>query len=274
MDHEPLSRDIMSALEACRPGRQDDELPEVAEILANASPVRVAAVRRSLQRVDRAITSATQQAPVPVGLAERLLDRLAAAERDREGLVAEGDAGAIRPCDDTAEKSERIAPLRAKWLAVGGALALAASLLVALALWPRETLQLAEMQAEVRSLYDADDHSAASGSTSLPSGADPTSLGGVSSEWVIGCHAIELLQRSGYAYELAHRRARGTLYVVPLKAWRSPVLSTVPKQGLGAVPVAQSTSGTTVVAWTDSTNAYFLVAKGDSISAFFPRSMA
>jgi hypothetical protein len=40
--------------------------------------------------------------------------------------------------------------------------------------------------------------------------------------------------------------------------------------------VVQSTSGTTIAAWTDNTNAYFLVARGDSraISAFLGKSMA
>lgn len=270
MDHESLPSDVMAALDACRPNQPDEHLPEVAECLAHASPAQVAAVRRSLERVDRAIMSAVQQAPVPAGLAERLLERLATAERDAVALAAEREAGSVSQQIEPARKTERLAPSSKKWLAaLGGALALAASVLMALAIWPRESLPLAEMQTQVRALYEADDHGPASASTSSP--FDANHLGGVSAEWVIGCHAIELLDRNGYAYELANRRARGTLYVVPLKGWRGPALG-----GLGTTPVAQSTSGTTVAAWMDNTNAYFLVAKGDSraIAAFFPRSMA
>lgn len=277
MDRDPLPSDVMSALAACRPDAEDERLPEVVEILerAYASPVQVAAVRRSLAQVDRAIMDVIDKVPVPDGLAERLLDRLAVAQQEvtvaAEGPVLPISAG-------TAEKVAGFAglpakPPRLKWLMVAGgaALALAASLLIAVAVWPRENLELAEMQTEVRALYEADEHGAASASGSLPSGATADGLGGVSAEWVIGCRAIKLLHRHGYAYELAQRRVTGTLYVVPLKSWRGPTLS-----GLGALAVAQSTSGTTVAAWTDQTNAYFLVVKGDSraISAFFRKSMA
>lgn len=285
MDDEPLSSEALSALEACRPGRHDEALPEVAERLAHLPPAQVSAARRSLQRVDRAITTAMRQVPVPVGLAERLLERLAAAERnsqnpavagdtdiihaagdiapDAPGKVAAGALGDVAPADEAA----RHVPRRAKWLVASGMLALAASLLIALVVWPRERMQLADMQTEVRAFYEADNHSA----SSVPSQATRPALGGVSSEWVVGGHAINLFDRSGYAYELAHRRARGTLYVVPLKSWRGPALI-----GLSTAAFAQSTSGTTVAAWTDNTNAYFLVAKGDSraLAVFLRRSIA
>jgi hypothetical protein len=299
MDHNPLPSDVMSALEACRPGADDERLTEVAEILAYASPVQVAAVRRSLARVDRAIMGVIDRVPLPDGLAERLLDRLAIAQQE----AAEAGPGPVHPLAEPAEApapygelpakrtgakrtgakrtgAKRTGAKRtgakwtgAKWLMAGGgaALALAASLLIAMAVWPRENMPLAEMQTEVRALFEADHQGAVSASGSLPSDADPAGLGGVSTQWVIGCHAIELLDRHGYAYELAQHRARGTLYVVPLKSWRGPTLS-----GLGAQAVVQSTSGTTVAAWTDETNAYFLVAKGDgrAIATFFPRRMA
>lgn len=274
MEHERLTNDVLWALESCRPGRQDENLPEAAERLAHVSSEQVASTRRSLERVDRAVITAMQQVPVPAGLAERLLERLAAAEPVAADLSAAGTKSCVPPRIEPAHKPVQAAPLRSKWLVAGGALALAASVLIALVIWPRESIELAEMQTEVRTVYEAEDHLAASAVSSVP--PDTTALGGVSSEWVVGWHAIELLDRSGYAYELAHRRARrtqyrGTLYVVPLKAWRGPVLS-----GLRSDAVVQSTSGTTIAAWTDNTNAYFLVARGDSraISAFLAKSMA
>lgn len=269
MDHEPLPRAIISALDACRPGKQDETLPEVADRIAHAPPAQLAAVRRSLERVDRAIMAAVQQVPVPAGLAERILQRLPDAERGSDTFAAPeaADSIPVRVPLDRAGTAHRLAPFQKQWLLwTSGALALAACLLIAVVFWPRENLHLAEMQTQVRALYEADGHRG----TAAPIAAAPMGLGGVSPQWVVGQHAIELLERGGIAYELAHRRARGTLYVVPLKRWRGPTL-----EGLTATPTAQSTSGTTVAAWTDDTNAYFLIAKGDSraIWAFFPRSI-
>lgn len=268
MDHERLSSEVMSALEACRPGRQDEVLPEVANRVAQAPPAQVARMRRSLERVDRAIMAAMEQVPVPAGLAERLLERLAAAEQGSHELIAHEETGSVLTCAEPA--AGRAPPWAKHWpLLAGGALALAASLLIAVAVWPRESLQLADMQTQIRAFYATDGHSAAANSARSATGSAPTGLGGVSPESVVGRHAIELFARGGIAYELAHRRTRGTLYVVPLKAWRGPTLT-----GLTAIPTAHSTSGTTVVAWTDNDNAYFLVAKGDSraVWAFFPRN--
>ncbi|HET6882980.1 MAG TPA: hypothetical protein VFI31_22615 [Pirellulales bacterium] len=276
MNHEPLQSDVISAIEACRPGQHDERLPEVAEALAAVPAARLAEVRRRVERLDRSLAAAVQQAPVPAGLADRILAQLAAADEQAAIEQREGDgrlAAAEHPDEDAASldpeplQEQRSGSIR-RWLKTSAwaGLALAASLLIALAVWPRETLDVADVHARARELYQTDDHR-----LDLSAEAPPTPLGGVAPNSVAGWRPIEFLGRDGYAYELDNRRAKATLYVVPLQSWFGPRLG-----GLGTVPTPQSTSGATVAAWTAGAQVYVLVVNGGmgSFSSFLPRSMA
>lgn len=276
MNDDLLPSDVISALEACRPDRQDERLPEVAAALANTSPERVAKARRAIEGFDRAVRTAIRQAPVPEGLAQRVLARVALAEESllRNAATLPTEAGELRlppPGERTAaivltDSRVRRRPLFA--LMVGGGLAIAASLLIALMAWPRGTVDVAALQTQASEFYRADkQHVLAAGD------AFPTALGGVAAGKVAGWHPIKLFDRHGFGYDLADRRTRskGALYVLPLSSWRGPKLS-----GLNAVPLPQSTSGTTVAIWVDDTSAYVLVVEGgmSAFSSFLPQRVA
>ncbi|MEX2112099.1 MAG: hypothetical protein WD845_02885 [Pirellulales bacterium] len=77
----PIDRRTLEAIEACRPGSDDllsTELADVA-LLVDGDPA-VHAVYARAQRWDTAVSRAMQEVPVPPGLAERLLSRLAAGD--------------------------------------------------------------------------------------------------------------------------------------------------------------------------------------------------
>jgi hypothetical protein len=278
MIDDPLPSDARSALEACRADHQDERLPEIAATLANIPPERVAKARRSIEGVDRAVTRAIQQAPVPEGLAERVMARITIAQQPaaysqapspRQGdelLLSIGPTD-IRPADELATPAGGRRIRRSSMMLVAcGSFALAATILIAFLAWPRGTVDLANVQSQAIEFYDSYQHRAAANDDALP-----TALGGVAADKVIGWHRVELFRRSGYGYDLANRRTKGTLYVLPLGSWLGPKLS-----GLNAVPVPQSTSGATVAAWTDGTHAYILVVKGGrpAFSSFLSQRVA
>lgn len=275
MDHEPLPNDVILAIEACRPDRHDDLLPEVAAALANVSPVRLHEVRRSIERVDRAIMAAVQQSPVPEGLSDRVLAQIrAGATEQRLNGAESGDQAETSTRRSNDAPSTGVVELAAKKSAGGwrrsrmaaiAGFALAASLLVAFVTMPRGTVELAEVQVQARELYDVDDHDAG-----LSTDNYPTPLSGVSAGAIRGWRRITFLDRSGVAYELAKGRVKATLYVVPQGAWFGPKLN-VPLR-----PSPQSTLGMTVAAWTDNADVYILVVKGGEPAfwTFLPRSVA
>ncbi|HVX13622.1 MAG TPA: hypothetical protein VHC22_20730 [Pirellulales bacterium] len=278
MDHEPLSNDVLSAIDACRPQRGDERLPEVAAALSAAPAGRVAEVRRSVERVDRAIMAAIQQAPVPAGLADRLLTRIDAAALDGDGEETQGASRAAPACRETevsaldcGERDLRRGHRARHWVMAGGACALAASLLAAFVLWPRERLELADVQAQARELYDADNHGA-----DLSMDDHPTPLGGVRSNAVRGWRPVRFLGRGGYAYELTSGRVQAALYVVPLGGVLAPRLNVPSTPASPGTLGASGISGLTVTSWTDNQYVYVLVVKGSegAIRNFLPRSVA
>jgi hypothetical protein len=275
MDQKPLSSDVMSAIDACRPGCPDERLPEVAAALAASPPGRVAEVRQHIERFDRVLVSAVQKVPVPEDLADRVLAHLRAAKEEAaEQAVDHHEAlwAVSAPDTNVAEvepASVHRSRLRAtrRWLKVAGlaATVLAATILIVV-LWPRETIGLAEVHARAREFYESDSHEVAFSSETIP-----TALGGVASDSVVGWHPIDFLGRRGFAYELSsNRRSKATLYVVPLGSWFGRKFS-----GLTTDPTPQGTSGMTVAVWSDKTQVYVLVVKDPrAFSSFLPRSVA
>jgi len=67
-------RKLREQIDACRPGREDLALPELAELAGAVQRDRaVAAELERSQRFDRAVAGALHNLPLPVGLQERLL---------------------------------------------------------------------------------------------------------------------------------------------------------------------------------------------------------
>ncbi|MGH7139981.1 MAG: hypothetical protein ACREHD_29935, partial [Pirellulales bacterium] len=168
MIDDPLPSDVRSALEACRPDHQDERLAEVAAALANTHPAHVVQARRAIEGVDRAVTTAIRQAPVPEGLAERLLARIAqqAAAHGKAPLAAQGDelhlsAGPMDVCladESQAPASGHRIRRSSVVLVACGSFTLAATFLIALLVWPRGTVELADVQSQAIEFYDSDEH--------------------------------------------------------------------------------------------------------------------
>ena len=272
MDHEQkLSGELMEAIEACRPGSDDDDLPEVASILGRESSLRVAEFRRSIERIDRAVTAATQHVPVPEGLAERILTvlRVPSAESFGQPGAAATSADAI----EVALPPHMVVGARRwrRWTAAIAGLAMAASLLIGLFLWTsRERVDLVDAQAQARAFYEADDHRATLSGEELPASLP------VAANLVAGVRGVTLFGRTGQAYELVTRlrlkgTVKGTLYVAPLRSLWGPTLT-----GLPTAPVPLSTSGMTVAVWTSGRDVYVMVVQGDpqAFASFFSQKIA
>jgi hypothetical protein len=89
MDDQPL-RDprLIEAMEACRPKSDDVSDPAMAPLVVQmAASSEVDALYERLQQIDSVVADAFRDVPVPAGLADRILARLAAAEA----------AGAVQP---------------------------------------------------------------------------------------------------------------------------------------------------------------------------------
>lgn len=268
MDHESgLTREQIMAIDACRPDSDDDNLPEVASILAGQWPARIADHRSSAERFDRAVRNAIAQVALPDGLVGRILARL-----DQEELSTKPANGAsnVELADSSlvlAKPSSRRRFIRRTMV---GVVATAAGLLIAVAIWTsRQTIDSAEVQAQALAFYENDDHDARL--SEVPSAAVlPVSINSV-----LGSRAVTLLKRRGKAYELGRstrgRVVKGTLYVVPVKSLWGPTLS-----GLGAMPSPQGNSGVTMATWRDDTNVYVLVVNGDATAfmSFFSQKLA
>lgn len=264
MDHESeLTADVIAAIDACRHDSDDRHLPEVASVLAHVSSPQVADYGRSIERVDRAVAGAMQEVPVPSGLADRILAGIRADSLAFPTLsniepdpVVLGDAGTRR---------------RSRRFVLSAALAMAASVLVALVLWgTRERLDEGDLRAQAKAFYGNDDHSAPFSDKAWP--VTPP----VASQTVMGWREVTFLSRGGAAFELSRgspgrRRVKGTLYVVPLSAFWGPRLS-----GLPTSRQPSGTSGMTVAVWTDNKDVYVMIVEGDqaAFESFFVEKFA
>jgi hypothetical protein len=122
-----FSRQLHESLDACRPGSDDLAHPELTE--ARAELEKDAALRKQFARIeqfDRGVAAAMHDVPLPEGLRERLLAKLAddvASVTSPE--VVSVDAPGIPPS---------VAPRRRFLMATAGALALAACAMIAVAI--------------------------------------------------------------------------------------------------------------------------------------------
>jgi hypothetical protein len=133
MDSQPIRDErILEALEVCRPGGEDLADPALADLAdqLGANP-ELRTLYERLQRVDREVAVAFREVPVPEGLAQRILDRLAAAGNAHEAVVPVEEVALATAPSPAAEVGVRPRRLSRRWLAAAGTLCPAAVLLVA-----------------------------------------------------------------------------------------------------------------------------------------------
>ena len=92
MTNRPIRDErILEAIEACRPGSDDATDPALAYLAAAlAADPELENLYGRLQQVDGMMAAGFRNVPVPEGLKQRLLERLAAA---RVGQVASAEEG-------------------------------------------------------------------------------------------------------------------------------------------------------------------------------------
>lgn len=249
MDNEPVrDEQIWEALSACRPDSDDLYDPEFAA-LARRLAIDPEFKERfeQMQRMDRVLKAAFQQAPVPERLGQRLLDRLAAARAQQT-------------------PEARVVPRRSARISRRGVLVAVAtfstSAVVLMAVvfglrkpssdTPSSVLEEAVQQFSVESPEASRLLSETQPEADYPLSHEVLQLPQIRWRSLKG-----FLGGSGVAYDLQRPGSgRATLYVV---------CRTVP--GLPVVPPpvpASTTAGCSAAAWQEGDTLYVLVVEGDA----------
>ena len=255
-DHELLER-----IDACRPDSpdyRDAELAPLAEELTAHAEARH--LYQRVQRLDGAMGQALADVPVPEGLQERLLERLAAERVAASDLQVQiPEAAAAEEPEVLVEKSEP-RQSRRSWLWTAVALSSAASLAAAAFLSQgflsgEPELTLAKVQDEAIGFYNSEQPEPGFDPARVPA-PEPIS-GAVRYERYTWRKVENFLGRphlDGLAFELSQRGTSATLYVL-----RAPAL------GLPMAPPRQPglfTANRSVSAWQENGLMYVLVVDG------------
>jgi hypothetical protein len=224
--HEPINDPrLIKAIEACRPQSDDLSEPDLAFLAAElAGNAQLEAAFDWVQTTDAAIGRTFRDVPVPEGLADRLLVRLAEARQLKAAKVL---ADAAR--SETAGRR-----FRRRW-AILGVAALAAAAAIFLAFLPSlrtHALSLTEIQAKAMAQFQADLEQKPAGqpiSPSAPMKAFPISPDVVTISGVRWRDVPGLLGGKAIAYDLRlPDGTRATLYVVRLQSGLAPLPSSPP----------------------------------------------
>ncbi|HVW38979.1 MAG TPA: hypothetical protein VHB99_16810 [Pirellulales bacterium] len=267
-------RAISEALDACRPARLDPEghdwqQPEIAALAEQiAGQAQYAEQRERIEAIDSAVAATIVQAPVPAGLADRLLVALRSAAPMQAGEPASGAVDSPEPTTPSAS-ALTLAPEDKRWRLAGrrtwlvGAATLAVAACVA-GIWAvfgsSQPLSYEQVIAEAKS-FDA---SLPAEGWKLPEESQPdpwysisSSISATRAGWQ---YVNKFLKRDGVAYQLLSRsRAKAVLYVVPLDKVGRPVLEVV---GAALPNRPDTTGGKATAAWTDGKRLFVLVVEG------------
>ncbi len=244
---------ILEAIEACRPGSDDLSDPDLAFLATElAAKAELDSAFERSQQVDGLLTEVFQNQPVPEGLEQRILARLEAAraEEDASDELAPDEPATPRPATGHRRVSRRT------WLSVGGATAVAASLLVATLLhWqaPNEYTgqDVLELAIDLFNTPSSD-----SWQTSSPPSAYPLSPKVVATD-IRWRKVPSFLGHRAVAYDLSTPGGtQATLFVVKC-----------PVDGLSTAPPlrpALMTGGRSTSAWQSGSLVYVLVVRGEA----------
>lgn len=265
-DHPMHDPQILEALEACRPGKDDlSDLAMERLATAMAASPELDDLYERLQRLDAAVAAAFRDVPVPAGLQERILARLARTlpTASEEAPAPAGELGATEARATSPAGGRPSGPTNCgrrrqlAWLAA--AAALAASLLVALWVsWgPTPLGDDVDWNAAIVQ-FGADlqkgDFGSGQSAETAPS-RFPLSLAVVPYPGITWRPVRDFLGRSGIAYDLQDAWGlRATLYVVQATAR----LPDVPD----AYQPLLATGHCAVLAWQEGNLVYVLVVQG------------
>ncbi len=247
---------ILEALEVCRPGSDDASDPALRELAeAIEADPRVERAYQRLQAVDGKIAAAFSDVPIPEGLEQQILLRLAAEDATPpERLAGLVPREVVAPeADAVVADSARRAPRRPRrWLlAAAGTSAVAAAVAVMALLFADRGPQYSRAEVLSEAIGFFQQEKPEKGRTDAPPAGFPMShavaqVQAVQWRWVSG-----LLTARGVAYDLrGPRGVEATLYVVKRRV-----------DGLPAGPAGRphTTGGCSVEAWQQGELLYMLV---------------
>jgi hypothetical protein len=265
MQSQPIRDErILEALEACRPAGDDLSQPAMADLADQlATDPELRRLYEGLRRVDAQLVVAFQDVPVPEGLAQRILDRLATASAHEAAATAAqqvSEASEVTDAPPVAQVPARpTRTSRRRLLAAAGLLSTSAVLLVAALIYVNSR----SVYDEPTVLREAVDFfsSEVSRPGRLLSEDDPPEDYPISREVrrLPGTRWREVsgfLGRKGIAYDLPGPgdTVRATLYVVKLS---------VKDLNNSAPPLLpRDTSGYCTAAWQSGKLLYVLVVRG------------
>ena len=272
MEHETLGhREILEAMESCRPGSDDLFDPALAPLVEVLTLDANFADRfRQQQHVDAAVASAFRDVAVPDGLAERLLGRLAEAHKE-----ATAEAALVGPMAEIARQGFTVAAatvtaiaaarqrrvLSRRWLAVAAAaLSTAAVFLTAAWVWVeihhRAAYTPLAVLDEATEFFSGESPRTGSKPGEVSPPDDYPISRGILRTSQVRWRAIQgLLGGTGVAYDLsAPGDGRATLYVLSQAV---PGLPTQPP-----LEPRPTTGGCSAAAWQENGLLYVLVVDG------------
>jgi hypothetical protein len=247
--------ELWQAIDACRPGSDDECAPEMAELAAELQRnPRLAQAFASAQRFDMQVAEALDDVPLPEGFEQRLLTALS--------LNAVHTTQAIKATTNSSPVAEPVATVpfatlssQRRW--IGAAIAVAAAVVIGAWLaWPRTQLTAESLPVAAQQWFlDFDPAMASWQSTVITNGFTfpVNDLGARRPRWTA------VRTGDGYylaAYDLSAPTVRAYLFVLD----GGP-------QGLPTQPPAvpqRSTGQQTVAVWQAGGLTYALVVEGDS----------
>jgi len=243
MDNQPIRDErILHAIEACRPG-SDDVADPALEFLAaelDADP-QLAELYDRLQQLDSKLAAAFREVPVPEGLEQRLLDRLATAE-------------AASPVSPRPKRVSR------RWLLAGSAaVTVAAAVLVAVGIGipgPDDDGEQAVLDEGIRFFNKESAELGVLLADKAPPSGYPISRAVLRLPEIRWRRIEGFAGRNGVAYDLSRGGVRATLHVV------KPQVAGLPTRA-PASPM-RSTGQRSASAWNEGGVLYVLVVHGDA----------
>jgi hypothetical protein len=259
MDQRPI-RDlrVLEAMEACRPGSDDASDPGLglaAELAAH--PEWAERVAR-LQKLDATLAGAIQDVPVPEGLSQRLLARLAAAQAP--GAAVEAHSALPLPQASAPRLSGDRRRVAGRWVVAAAALSAAATLLLAV-LWHQHGARQFTVQSMLAEAVEFAGNDTPDGGSLVaevaPPSNRPLSVAVLATAAVRWRPVSGFLDCRGIAYDLVDANGnRATLYVV--------------RRAVAGVPTAPpfrpalSSGNCSTSAWQEGGLLYVLVVRGEA----------
>jgi hypothetical protein len=265
--HEPADDPrLIEAIEACRPQSDDHLQPDLAPLAAKlAGSARLREAFERIQKTDAAIGRAVREVPVPEGLADRLLVRLAEARQVEATEVLANTALAETALATTGRRFDR----RSVVFGAAAFVAAAAILLAFLLNLRPRAYPLAEIQSQAIAQFQTDLEQKPLGrlvSLSPPSEAFPMSRDVVANSGMRWRNVPGLLGGKAIAYDLTlPDGTRATLYVVRPRLGIPPLSSTPPST---PTPMTQRRSLAVWKSATPSGNVLYVLAVDGGTSSY------